>query len=229
MSAEFEDHCWKGIIPANMRDIYKAYERETYVGPNPALLLVDYYKSVFAGGPIPIEQADKLHCSSLGERAWVAVPPTVKLLVAARAAGLPVIYTTNAVTDVRVTSRRKGPSSAADFEILDEVKPAPGDLVIAKARASGFFGTPLVAHLRQMKVDSLIIGGTTTSGCLRATVLDAQSYGFHISLVEECTFDRFDLTHQINLFDLHHKYADVMHLDEVVAHLEKMAAKRSAA
>ena len=142
MTSDFEDHCWKGIIPANMQAIYKAYERKTYVGPNPALLLVDYYKSVFAGGPIPIEEADKLYCSSLGERAWVAVPPTVKLLAAARKAGLPVIYTTNAVTDVRVTSRQKGPSSAADFEILDEVKPAPGDLVIAKARASGFFGTP---------------------------------------------------------------------------------------
>ena len=65
---------------------------------------------------------------------------------------------------------------------------------------------------------SLIVCGESTSGCVRASVVDAYSSGFHVSIVEECTYDRAELTHKVNLFDLHHKYADVMHLDEVVAH-----------
>ena len=66
-----------------------------------------------------------------------------------------------------------------------------------------------------------------TSGCVRATVLDAYSNGFHVVLVEECCFDRSLLSHKINLFDMHHKYADVMHLDVVVAHLEKTAVRKA--
>ena len=87
-------------------------------------------------------------------------------------------------------------------------------------RASGFFGTPLVAHLTQAGVDTVIVCGESTSGCVRASVADAYSYGFHVVVVEECTYDRSLLSHKVNLFDMHHKYADVMHLDEVAEHLE---------
>ena len=93
-------------------------------------------------------------------------------------------------------------------------------LVIHKERASVFFGTPLVTHLRKMGADSLIICGESTSGCVRATTLDAYSLGFHNTLVEECCYDRAMLPHKINLFDMHHKYADVMHIEEVVEHLQ---------
>jgi maleamate amidohydrolase len=65
--------------------------------------------------------------------------------------------------------------------------------------------------------------GESTSGCLRASAVDAYSHGFHVTIVEECCYDRSLISHQINLFDLHHKYADVMHVGEVVAHLEKEA------
>ena len=70
--------------------------------------------------------------------------------------------------------------------------------------------------------------GTTASLMLRASVVDGYSNGFHVSIVEQCTFDRAELTHKVNLFDLHHKYADVMHLDEVVAHLDAMRMDRAA-
>src|SRR3954462_11261892 len=95
----FEAHCWRDLIPANVREIYTAYARKTVVGPNPALLLVDFYKAVFAGGAVPIEQADRAHRGSLGERAWQAIPATQRLLKAARGAGLPVIYSTGARAD----------------------------------------------------------------------------------------------------------------------------------
>jgi nicotinamidase-related amidase len=101
--------------------------------------------------------------------------------------------------------------------------------VIYKECASAFFGTPLIAHLRRLGVESLIICGESTSGCVRASTVDAYSYGFHNVLVEECTYDRSMLSHKVNLFDLHHKSADVMHVGEVIAHLDGMAAPAKAA
>ena len=98
-----------------------------------------------------------------------------------------------------------------------------------RKRASGFFGTPLIAHLRKAGADSLIIFGESTSGCVRASTVDAYSYGFHNVVVEECTYDRSMLSHKVNLFDLHHKYADVMHIEEVLAHLDGLAQERKVA
>ena len=101
--------------------------------------------------------------------------------------------------------------------------------IIYKERASAFFGTPLVAHLRLNKIESLIVCGESTSGCVRASTVDAYSYGFHSTLVEECTYDRSALSHKVNLFDLHHKYCDVMHVGDVIAHLDGLPAQRAAA
>jgi nicotinamidase-related amidase len=92
-------------------------------------------------------------------------------------------------------------------------------VVIRKQRASVFQGTPLMSHLTLLGVRSLIVCGESTSGCVRASSVDAYSFGFHVSLVEECTYDRSEFIHKVNLFDLHHKYVDVMHLDEVEATL----------
>jgi maleamate amidohydrolase len=80
-----------------------------------------------------------------------------------------------------------------------------------------------------MKIDSLIICGESTSGCVRASTVDAYSYGFHNVVVEECTYDRASICHKVNLFDLHHKYADVMHIEDVLAHLDGLAQGRRVA
>ena len=82
--------------------------------------------------------------------------------------------------------------------------------------------------LSLLGIQSLIVCGESTSGCVRASVVDAYSSGLHVSIVEECTYDRAELTHKVNLFDLHHKYADVMHVDEVIAHLDGMRMDRAA-
>ncbi len=116
------------------------------------------------------------------------------------------------------------PRENDDYEIYKEFPVLPSDVVIKKQRASVFQGTPIVSHLTLLGVNSLIVCGESTSGCVRASCVDAYSTGFHVSLVEECTYDRAALTHKVNLFDLHHKYVDVMHVDEVVAHLDRMAA-----
>ncbi len=229
----FEDHCWKDIVSQEILDIYKPYQRETYVGQRPALLAIDLYNLVFEGGPGPVHEVVKEFTSSCGIYAWNAIKPIQELFNVARSQGLPVIYTTTETrqevnpTAVHATNRRIQKIGKNAYEIREEFKPRPGDLVIYKERASGFFGTPLIAHLTRLGVDSLIVCGESTSGCVRASVVDAYSHGFHAVVVEECCFDRSLLSHKVSLFDLHHKYADVMHLDEVKSHLQRDRVKKA--
>ena len=228
---DFEDHCWKDLIDADTIEIYQAYRRKTYVGDNPAVLAIDLYNKAYQGGNRPVREVDREFSGSCGENAWRALPATLKLLAAARRARVPILYTTRHVDTggVQSTNRNTGRQRSDIYDIKAELAPQPGELVIYKERASGFFGTPLIAHLQQLRVNSLIICGESTSGCVRASTVDAYSYGFHNVLVEECTYDRSMISHKVNLFDLHHKYADVMHIEEVLAHLEGLAAERKVA
>jgi len=225
MARGFEDHCWKDIVNDEILEIYAAYERKTFVGPKPAILAIDLYNKAYMGGNRPVLEVNREHSGSCGENAWRAIEPTQKLFAAARKAGIPVLYSTRHAdtSGVKSTNRNLRDEREEDYHIYDAFAPQPGELVIHKERASAFFGTPLVAHLRRLKVESLIIFGESTSGCVRASTVDAYSYGFHNVLVEECTYDRSMLSHKVNLFDLHHKYADVMHVEEVIAHLDGLS------
>ena len=231
MARDFEDHCWKDVIDAETLEIYEPYRREVRLGRSPAVLAMDLYNKVYQGGARPVREVNRRHSGSCGEHAWNALEPTRKLFAAARAAGIAVIYTTRHADTggVQSTYRRKDRETEDLYAIKDELAPAAGDLVIYKERASAFFGTPLIAHLRLIGAESLIICGESTSGRVRASTVDAYSYGFHNVVVEECTFDRAPLNHKVNLFDLHHKYADVMHVEEAIAHLDRLAQNRDAA
>ncbi len=222
MTRDFEDHIWKDIISPEAFKIYEHYHRETYVGKRPALLAIDLYNLSYLGGNRPVHEIVDQYPSSCGENAWKAVEPTKKLFEIARSNQIPVIYSTRDTNNRGVESTfRKFKAIPEDaYEIKEEFKPEPSDLIIYKQRASCFFGTTLITHLTRMGVDSLIVCGESTSGCVRATVVDAYSYGLHVSMVEECCFDRHMLSHQINLFDLHHKYADVMKLEEIEEHFK---------
>ncbi|MFB3061322.1 MAG: isochorismatase family protein [Candidatus Binatia bacterium] len=225
----FEDHCWKDVVSEEVLEIYKPYQRKTYVGERPALLAIDLYNLVYEGGPKPVHEVVKEHKSSCGIYAHNAIKPTQELFAMVRSKGIPIIYTTSETRKevnpktVRSTNRRVDEIGASAYEIYHDFEPEAGDLIIYKERASGFFGTPLIAHLTRMGIGSLIVCGETTSGCVRASVVDAYSNGFHAAMVEECCFDRSLLSHKVNLFDLHHKYADVMHLDEVKKDLSQGA------
>ncbi len=231
----FEDHCWKDIAPDDLLQIYSPYRRETFVGPKPALLLIDLYNMAYQGGAKPPVELQAEFPSSCGQYAHAAIEPTKRLIAAARAAAVPIFYCTSdfrpmaAPQGVGATRRKVKKKSAEDFEIWPDFAPQDGDVVIKKQRASIFAGTPLVSHLNILGVQSVIVCGESTSGCVRASCVDAYSNGLHVSVVEECTFDRHELIHKVNLFDLHHKYADVMHLDEVVDHLGRSATALAAA
>ena len=158
MTDDFEDHCWKDVITPDVLEVYSCYRRKVFVGPSPALLAVDLYDVVYRGGPRPPAELARTHPSSCGEYAFAAIEPTRRLFAAARAAGLPIFYSTGDVRPesrpslVTATKRNKPPVDAADYAIRPEFKPQPSDVVIAKQRASVFFGTPLVAHLTQLGV-----------------------------------------------------------------------------
>lgn len=201
-------------------------------GNNPALLLIDLYRCVFGDRPQSLAEALPRWPSSCGLAGWQALPHIQRLLALARDAGIPVIHATG-VPDVpswRIMQadpmlsdpearERSARERARDFEIIEEVAPVPGEQVIRKAAPSAFFGTPLVGYCNQLRIDSLLVSGESTSGCVRATVVDASSHRLRVTVVEECVFDRTETAHAINLFDMSHKYADVLPLAEVEAYL----------
>jgi len=223
---DFEDHCWQDVYSNDVLELYKPYRRQVYVGSRPALLLIDLYQLAYAGGPNPISEVSKTFPSSCGIAAWDALPPTQRLIAAARRAQLPIFYTTGCVPTYKgamaATQRSGRQPDASDFVIQREVAPEENDVIIVKERASAFFGTLLATSLTRLGIQSLIVAGETTSGCVRASVVDAYSSGFHVTVVEECCFDRSELSHKVNLFDMHHKYADVMKIETVLAHLAKV-------
>ena len=228
---EFENHCWKDVYDAETLAASAKYARETKVGDAAALMLVDLYNFVYDGGNRPLREIQDEYPGTCGEYAWKAIEPTKRLIAAARAAGTPLIYLTRrTVTGIASTTRgfpkARGELRSDAYDIFHEFAPQPGDTVIYKERASGFYGTPMMAYLTKMRIHSLVILGESTSGCLRNTVQDAYMNAFHVTVAEECCYDRNQLSHKTSLFDMHHKYADVMHTDEIVAHLTKMAASK---
>ena len=203
-------------------------------GQRPLLLLVDLYRWVFGDEAQPLLDAVHTWPATCGPAAWEALPHIERLLRAARQASLPVIHVTGmegiehwhpdaaepAAQDAEAEARRR---YAERFTIMPSVTPVAGEPVLRKAAPSAFFGTPLAAYLHQLRVDTLVVAGESTSGCVRATVVDAASLRYDVTVVEECVFDRHQASHAINLFDMAQKYADVLERDEIIAQLSKLA------
>jgi len=169
------------------------------------------------------------------------LPHIQTLLNTAREIKIPIIHVTGLAGagvdewSFRRDERRGKQLSPEEFErrrrkydIVDEVAPLPGEAVLRKLSPSAFWGTPLVGHLNQLDVDTVITCGESTSGCVRASVVDGTTYRFRMIVVEECVFDRHEAAHAINLFDMNQKYADVLPLAEVLAYLKGWRAERRA-
>lgn len=219
-------HCWDDIITDDIRRSYASYDRERRLGPRPALILIDFYKGMFEGGDRPVEDLLDTYPASCGQEAWRALPHAGRLLAAFRDAQLPVLFTTGRTGPApSATLRKRAGRQPAHYEIAPELAPRDGEPVIVKDRASAFFGTSLIARLVSRGVRTVVMGGATTSGCLRASAVDAYSNGFAVCIAEECCFDRNPLSHKVNLFDLHAKYADVMRLDDIFSQMRSSRPK----
>jgi nicotinamidase-related amidase len=200
-------------------------------GTKPALLCIDLYRWVFGDEPQPLLESMEKWPGSCGLAGWNALPHIQRLLAAARAAGIPIAHTRGAGDpDIKgwAPSPRSVPEdpAAADrlrrkFDFIDEAAPLPGELVVHKESPSGLWGTPLVGHLIGHGVDTILVAGESTSGCVRAAVVDGCTFRFKMIVVEECVFDRHEVPHAIELFTMNQKYADVIGLDEAVAYLDQ--------
>lgn len=206
-----------GALTEDERTVYEraGYHRTFGLGSSPALLVVDVeYNFTGLPGDTAVGSVATFP-DSCGPSAWRSIPAIAELLDIARGLGLPVIFTSgqpNADSDQR---------PRIGTEVVDELRPRPGEQVIAKPAASPFHATGLADHLRELGVDTVVHTGCVTSGCVRAGVVDAAAYGFRNAVAEECVFDRAMLPHRLSLFDMDAKYADVMNLDAITRFLTR--------
>ena len=228
---------WDEVIPESEREIWAAagYGRRGEFGARPAVLVVDVSYDFTGDRREPILESQRRFHNSCGEAAWDAIEQIRILLAEARARGVPVFYTTgpseatllqrggwlwkNPRGETRVKSEI---SRRIGMRIVEEIAPEPGEIVIEKTKPAAFYGTPLASYLTLLGIDDLIICGTATSGCVRATVIEAFNLNYHVQVAEECTFDRGEVTHRVNLFDIHNKYGDVLPLEEIVGYLRAL-------
>jgi nicotinamidase-related amidase len=231
------ERIWDKFLTDRDREVFTAsgYGVRGGYGKRPALLVIDVNYNFTGDRPEPILDSIVRWPNSCGQEGWDAIPVIGKLIDASRVKGLPVIYTTG---DGRADgwdhgswswknsrTRKLRPRTASNLDgntILDEIAPAAQDIVVCKLKPSGFYGTNLESFLTLLDADSLIITGTTTSGCVRATVLDAFSSNYRLAVVEDACFDRSQASHAINLCDMNAKYADVVPSDDVLAFIETL-------
>ena len=189
-------------------------------GRTPALLVVDFINAY-------THESSPLYAPAVCE----AVAQTVEVLAQARAKSLLVIFTQvlynqNAkdgglfAQKVPVLQRMVAGEPLA--EIVPELAPTPQDVVIAKQYASAFFGTSLASLLTSHGVDTVLLTGCSTSGCIRATAVDGIQYGFRVIVPEECVADRHIAPHEANLFDINAKYGDVVTRQTVLDYLAQL-------
>ncbi|WP_283179310.1 isochorismatase family protein [Gemmobacter sp. 24YEA27] len=228
------ERVWDKFLTEHDKEIYQlaGYGKRGGFGKRPALFIIDVQYN-FCGdepGESQIEGVKKYrtHCGPAG---WEAVNRIEPLLKMAREKNLPVFYTQSERrpdmldSGVQVGKNHRGGEKTSTegshaTQTVAPLAPQPQDILIGKRKPSAFFGTLFMSHLNFLDVDTLIMTGCTTSGCLRATTVDAYSYNFKVIIPEETAFDRFEASHAINLFDMNCKYADVIPTAEVLDYMK---------
>lgn len=199
----------------------KGFGGKVGFGERPALIVVDLVKG-FTNPESP-----------LGGNFDSQIDATNVLLKTARSQDVPVIFTTVAY-DIdlqeaglwirKIHSIDRLVEGSEWIEVDERLARRPREMLLVKKYASSFFGTDLIARLQSKRVDTLIITGVSTSGCVRATAVDACSYGFHTIVVEDAVGDRAELPHLSSLFDIEAKYGDVVGLGEASDYLDGLSA-----
>ncbi|HKQ28379.1 MAG TPA: isochorismatase family protein [Burkholderiales bacterium] len=225
---------WNKFLTERDKQVFAAagYATRQGFGKRPAILVVDVNYNFCGERPEPILESIKRWRNSCGAEAWDGIKAIKRLNAAARAKGLPVIYSTNtgrednwdggswAWKSSRTAERPRTAGNLDGNTIVAEIAPQPQDIVIEKLKPSAFHGSPLQSFLVLLGVDSLIVTGTTTSGCVRASVVDAFSNNYRVSIVEEGCFDRSQASHALSLCDMNAKYADIVKLEEALAFID---------
>jgi maleamate amidohydrolase len=228
---------WDKFLTAQDRAAFDAsgYGVKVGFGERPALLIVDMSYAFTGDKPEPLLKSIERWHNSCGEAAWQTIPVIKALAARFRAKRLPVIYTTGSFRDdnwdaggALWKNTRTADAAAKDRgnlnpnEIVAEIAPQPEDIIVLKQKPSGFLGTSLMNYLVLLHCDSVIVAGTTTSGCVRATVVDAYSYNLRVAVAEDACSDRFEFSHAASLCDMHAKYADVLSSAAIIEHVSTL-------
>ncbi len=193
------------------------FDRQLSAGRRPAVLVIDFIRAY-------THPASPLYAPAVCE----AVRATMPLLAAARERGLPIVYTKvlyhpngqdGGLFVRKVPALRGMVAGEALAEIVPELPPQAEDLVLVKQYASAFFATPLAATLTARGIDTLLIAGCSTSGCVRASAVDCMQHGFVPLVVRDCVGDRHAAPHEANLFDIQAKYGEVVSIDTALAYI----------
>ncbi len=225
---------WDDTLTDEEREVIARgkYGQTRGLGVRPVVLVIDCQHN-YIGADAPITEQQEHWPGGGGDRAWAAVRVIESMLPAARAQDVPIIYTRNLqkkTIQFDMVSAKAGWDHSRTIEgdpgteIVDAVAPLDGELVIDKAYASAFWGTPLLTYLVQLQADSLVISGVSTSGCVRATAVDGITRGFRTAVVWDAVADRIQLSHKASLLDLWMKYTDLMSGDEADAYLRSIGA-----
>ncbi|MDQ2185344.1 isochorismatase family protein [Alcaligenaceae bacterium A4P071] len=227
---------WDNIISEDEQRAYRAagFGRPSGLGVRPALLIIDVQYRTVGTTPQPFWESIKEFPTSCGDVGWKAVGNIAKLLATFRERGWPVLYphvAPKTSTDAgrladKVPSIMTIPAHGYDF--VKEVAPQAGDVLLPKKHPSAFFGTALASHLIDLQADTLIVTGCTTSGCVRGSVVDAFSLNFRVFVPQDAVYDRSQVSHAVNLFDMSEKYADVGTTESIIASLQNVGRKAQA-
>jgi nicotinamidase-related amidase len=215
---------WLKLIPADELATYKSagFLTNMTLGSRPALIVVDVTFAFTGYEGQTLQESIASFGSACGPVSWEAMPKIARLIDLFRERDLPIVFTRANEDNVRFagkatkSKRSKAPPPDAN-SFPPAVTPREGEWVLGKTRASAFFQTPLLSGLVQRGIDSLVFCGVSTSGCVRASVVDGFSNGFSTFVVDECCFDRSPFAHAANLFDMDAKYASVVSLDEMAS------------
>ena len=220
---------WHGMVPELDQKIYDTagFGQASGIGGKPALVVIDTQYRTVGESAKPRLEALAEYPTSCGELGWAAIPQIVHLIASFRSLSLPIIYAYVAPKGGRDGGRfaDKLPAitgiAAKGYEFIKEVEPTEEDILIPKNHPSAFFGTALASYLVDLGVDTLFVAGCTTSGCVRATVVDAFSFNYRVVVPQDAVFDRSTVSHAISLFDIAAKYGDVLPTQDAIAELSR--------
>lgn len=225
-------HVWEDALTNVDRIVIEkgGYGKKRGIGKKPLLVIIDTQHN-YVGADKPIEDQLGEWPSGGGEKAWIAIRKIGELKGLADRNNIPTLYTRNVqkkttnFDSFAVKAKRdntKYIDGTPESQIVKEIEPSERDLVVDKSYASAFFGTPLISYLIKMGIDSLIIVGGSTSGCVRATAVDAVTRNFNVAVVEDAVYDRIELSHKAGLLDLWMKYCDVVSSEEITKYFESL-------
>ena len=216
------DNIWQDVLTKQDKMVidkagYRTRGASTFTSrdtmTSPALIIIDM-QVLFVGDDVPIEDAIAIAPTMIGERGWRATEAMLPLIEQCRSADIPILF-------AKMLPHNR-PTNDPTLNFVAPLQPQAKDTIIEKRTSSVFFNTDLASRLQNLNIDSVILVGNSTSGCIRAAAVDAVQYGFHAIVPHDCVFDRIEASHKIGLLDMWMKYATVTSSQDLIYQLQTL-------